>query len=112
MPMYIHESRLDDEILLAAVMAMSKRVGRAAFLRQQQAIMGRPDSLPGLSTIACPTLVLCGRQDVSAPLECHEEMARAIPNASLVVIEDCGHLSPMERPEEVTHALRGWLAGW
>ena len=59
--------------------------------------------LPGL---------LCGRQDVSAPLECHEEMARAIPNASLVVIEDCGHLAPMERPEEVTHALRGWLAGW
>ncbi len=39
-------------------------------------------------------------------------MARAIPNASLVVIEDCGHLSPMERPEEVALALRGWLAAW
>ena len=30
----------------------------------------------------------------------------------LTVIEDCGHLTPMERPEEVTAALRAWLEDW
>ena len=50
------------QIEALAVRAMTERIGRDAFLRQQAAIMGRPDSLPGLPGIACPTLVLCGRQ--------------------------------------------------
>jgi len=43
------------------------------------------------------------------PLTGHEEMAAAIPNASLVVIEDCGHLAPLERPAAVNAAMRAWL---
>ena len=72
--------------------------------------MGRPDSRPDLPRVACPTLVLCGRQDALTPLGAHEEMARAIPDARLVVVEECGHISPLERPETVTGALREWLA--
>ncbi len=66
----------------------------------------------GLAEIAGPTLVLCGRQDQPTPPECHEEMAAAIPNATPMVVEDCGQLAPMERPEAVNAALRAWLAGW
>ncbi len=110
--MYVHPDRLQDAVLADAVLAMTARVGRDAFLRQQAAIMGRPDSRPGLPGIACPTLVLCGRQDGPTPVECHQEIAAAIPGAKLTVIEDCGHLSPMERPEEVTAALRAWLGDW
>ena len=61
--MYVHPDRVEDADLADAVLAMTARVGRDAFLSQQAAIMGRPDSLPGLAKIACPTLVLCGRQD-------------------------------------------------
>jgi pimeloyl-ACP methyl ester carboxylesterase len=32
-----------------------------------------------------------------------------IPNATLAIIEHCGHMSPMERPAEVTAALLAWL---
>ncbi len=110
--MYLHPDRVEDAALADAVLAMTARVGREAFLSQQAAIMDRPDSLPGLPAIACPTLVLCGRQDGPTPVECHEEIAAAIPDAKLTVIEDCGHLSPMERPEEVTAALRQWLGDW
>ena len=46
------------------------------------------------------------------PPECHEEIVAAIPNATPVVVEDCGQLAPMERPEAVNAALRAWLAGW
>ena len=62
-----------------------------------------------LGEIRCPTLVLCGRQDQLTPLDCHMELAAGIANARLVVLEDCGHLAPMERPEVVTDALRAWL---
>jgi pimeloyl-ACP methyl ester carboxylesterase len=43
------------------------------------------------------------------PLSKHEEMAAAIPNARLVVIENCGHLSPLEKPEQVNAEMRAWL---
>ncbi len=88
---------------------MAERVGHKAFLRQQRATRERPDSRPGLAAIRCPTLLLCGRQDPLAPPALHEEMAKAIPGAELVILEDCGHLSPLEQPEAVTAALRRWL---
>jgi len=110
LPLLIHPDRLDDRALTEAVLGMAERVGKDAFLRQQRAIMGRPDSRRDLGLIHCPTLVLCGRQDERTPLAASQEMAEKIPNASLVVIEDCGHLSSMERPRAVTAVLRYWLS--
>ena len=78
-------------------------------MRKQRAIMGRTDSRPHLPRIACPTLVLCGREDASAPLRLSQEMAALVPGARLDVVERCGHMSAMERPAEVTAALRRWL---
>ncbi len=54
--------------------------------------------------------MLCGRQDALTPVALHEEMAAAIRGAKLVVVENCGHLSPLEQPDLVTAALRDWLA--
>jgi pimeloyl-ACP methyl ester carboxylesterase len=110
LPLLIHPDRLGDEALKATVMGMAERVGKEAFLRQQKAIMGRPDSRPDLGRIACPTLVLVGRQDALTPVAVHEEMAAGIPGARLVIVEDCGHLSTLEKPEAVNVALEDWLA--
>jgi pimeloyl-ACP methyl ester carboxylesterase len=104
-----HESRLSDPSVIDAFDAMARRVDKEAFLRQQRAIMGRVDSLADLSTIACPTLVLCGRQDLITPLENSQLMAGSIPGAALITLEDCGHMAPMERPAAVNAALREWL---
>lgn len=109
MPRLVHPDRLDDPGLRAVIDAMARDLGKDVFLRQQRAIIDRIDSRPYLSRIQCPTLVVCGREDIIAPVELHEEMAEAIPNASLVVIEHCGHLSPLERPEEVTQVMRSWV---
>ena len=109
LPNMVHPARLDDERLAAAVFGMAQAVGPEAFVRQEEAIIARPDSRGDLPGIACPTLVLCGRQDALTPLPLHEEMASLIPNSSLVVVEGCGHLSTLERPEEVTTVMRAWL---
>lgn len=110
LPLFVHESRLADEPLTDAISRMAESVGKDAFLRQQKAIMGRPDSRPGLAEIDCPTLVVCGREDALTPVELSEEIAGSIPGADLVLIDDCGHLSTMERPEQVNSALRAWMA--
>jgi pimeloyl-ACP methyl ester carboxylesterase len=109
LPSFIHPSRLSDQALARIITEMAERVGPEAFVRQQTANAARPDSRPDLARIACPTLVVCGRQDILTPLELSEEMARGIPNATLVVIEDCAHLPTLERPQAATALLRYWL---
>lgn len=107
LPLFLHPAHLPA--LGPTVTAMAQAVGKEAFLRQQRAILERPDSRAVLPTIGCPTLVLCGRQDQLTPPALHEEMAAAIPDATLVVLPGCGHLAPLERPEAVTAQLLAWL---
>jgi pimeloyl-ACP methyl ester carboxylesterase len=110
LPLLIHPARHEDKPLTDLVMGMAEHVGKEAFLRQQKAIMGRPDGREDLRRVSCPTLVLCGRQDAMTPLALHEEIAGLVPGARLVVVEDCGHLSTLEKPVTVTTAIRQWLA--
>ena len=109
LPRLVHPQRVQDAALAGSVQAQAQRIGADGYARQQTAIMNRPDSRPGLAAVQCPTLVLCGRQDVITPPAVHEEMAAGIPGARLVLIEDCGHLSAMEQPQAVTALLREWM---
>ena len=105
----VHPERLSDAPLLKAILDMIERMTADVFAAQIKALLARPDSAPLLPVIQCPTLVLCGRQDGWSTLARHEEMAATIPKSSLAVIENCGHMCTMERPEQVTAALMKWL---
>ncbi len=109
LPKLLHPDHLNDPAIADTVIAMAHDIGTTGFCTQQKAIMSRIDSVPSLAEIRCPTLVLCGRDDVITPVAIHEEMRDAIPNAALRVIDHCGHLSPMEQPLAVTDALQHWL---
>ena len=109
-PLLFHPDAVAEGTLAVVFKDMGHTVGPDAFCRQMTAIMGRPDSRPALAAIAVPTLVLCGRQDALSPPDWHREMADAIDGAELVILEGCGHMAPMEKPEETTAALRRWLA--
>lgn len=93
------------------VQAMAKRVGGEAFLRQQNAILNRPDSRPLLPSIAIPTLIAVGDSDVLTPPGESEEMHRQIAGSSYHVFAECGHLPPMEMPGATSQLLRRWLLG-
>ncbi|HEU5282640.1 MAG TPA: alpha/beta fold hydrolase [Burkholderiales bacterium] len=111
LPLLVHPARLHDDALVRTIQDMAERTGIAGYLRQQNAIISRADFRPHLGRIACPTLVLCGRQDAITLVGFHEEIVAGIPGARLVIVEDCGHLSTLEQPQRVTAALREWLAG-
>ena len=105
----VHPLQRNDPQLRELNRRMAEDVGPEAFIRQQQAIIGRPDSRPTLAAIACPTLVLVGEQDQLTPLDRAVEMAHGIRGARLVTVPECAHLSTLERPREVTRALLDWL---
>jgi pimeloyl-ACP methyl ester carboxylesterase len=108
-PVFVHRNRQGDEALRALVRTMAEETGSQAFVRQQRAIMTRPDCRPLLASIRCPTLVLVGDGDELTPPALSEKIAAGIAGARLVRVPDCGHLSTLERPQAVNRALVEWL---
>jgi pimeloyl-ACP methyl ester carboxylesterase len=108
-PLLVHRKRHSDQALKAVVHAMNQETGAEAYVRQQEAIMSRPDSRPGLGAINCPTLVLVGDDDQLTPPELAREMASGIRGSRLVIVPESGHLSTIEQPQAVTKALVEWM---
>lgn len=106
----VHPARLGSE-LVSRIVEMFGRRSADDFERQIQALLARPDAGPVLPTLRCPTLVLCGREDSWAPVAQHQALQQGIPGSVLAVIDDCGHMSPMEQPLAVSDALASWLNG-
>ena len=109
MARFIPAYRLPDKKLVDEVMAMCGEIGVEIYKRQEELAAIRADRRPDLPKIGCPTVVVCGRDDAATPLFLSEEMAAAIKGSELVVIEQCGHLITMEKPEETNAILRKWL---
>ena len=108
-PLFVHPARHNDVALKRAVFKMMDDTG-PTFIRQQKAIMSRPDSRSSLGAIHCPTLVLVGNEDAFTPVSAARTIADGIVGSKLDIVQDCDHLSTMERPIAVTEALRAWIA--
>jgi pimeloyl-ACP methyl ester carboxylesterase len=75
------------------------------------ALVRRDSVLDRLRQVEAPSLVIVGDEDVSLPPPCSREIASALPNSSLVVVAESGHLSSLEQPEAVTEAMLAFLDG-
>lgn len=109
-PILVHPARRQDAALLATVRRMALDTGAATFLRQQRAIMSRPDSRPSLEAITAPTLLIRGEQDGITTSAHQEEILAGIAGARLESIADCGHLPTLEAPITTNRILADWLA--
>ena len=110
-PRLVHPRRHGDERLRHIVRLMAEETGADAFIRQQRAIIGRPDSRPTLESIRCATLVLVGDSDELTPPDRAAEIAAGIRGARLITVPECGHISTLEQPSYVTQALLELLRG-
>lgn len=107
--MSLHPDRAADAALLDRMQAMGARLGQDAFLRQSR--LDRHGDADQLGAIACPTLVVAGAQDRLRSLAEAEELHAGIPGSELTVIEDVGHMIPMEAPDMLLRVVGGWLDG-
>ena len=104
----LHPKERDNEVLIERVRAMGVRLGGEVFRRQS--MLDRPGDLERSGEIHCPTLVVAAAQDQLRSLEEAREMAAAIPGAELAVIDDTGHMIPIEAPRRLLDVIVPWLA--
>ena len=104
-----HPEQAADPELRSAYVEFVLRAGADQLVRQNRAVMARPDARAHLPAVRCPTLVMCGDRDQLTPPDHSHEIATLVPGARLAQASRCGHMLTMEKPEEVNAALRGWL---
>ncbi len=95
----------------AVVSSVKKMLERNlfAFANQEKAMIQREDCIASLDSINCPTLIIHSENDAVFQYEDSYFLATKIKHTTLVVIENCGHMSPMESPKQVTELMRIWL---
>jgi pimeloyl-ACP methyl ester carboxylesterase len=108
-PVTVHPSRLNDAALRAAAIGMWQDVGNATYQRQRRAVVDRPDLRPHLRNLEVPVLIACGQDDQVLPPALSQELALFVPHARVVFIEQCGHMTPLEHPDDLARLLRQWL---
>jgi pimeloyl-ACP methyl ester carboxylesterase len=110
MARFIPAYRLPDKALVDEVVAMCREIGVEIYKRQEAIAAIRPDRRGDLAKIKCPTIVVCGRDDAATPVALSQEIAAGIKGSELVVVEQCGHLVTMEKPQETNAILAKWLS--
>jgi len=103
----LHPDREGDPVLIGRLRDMQIRLGPE--VHRRQAAIVRLDGYADLERIACPSLVIACRQDRMRSFDETERMARHLPRARFEVIEDCGHMAPLEKPGELAALLRTWI---
>lgn len=102
-------SREDRPDLVGRVRAMITATPMSGITGDLMGMADRPDSVPLLKEIACPTLVLVGELDTATPPADARLMAETIPGASLAIIPAAAHLANLEQPEAFNRALLPFL---
>lgn len=105
----MHPDHVNDARLTGIVHRMALETGIDTFVRQQSAIIARPDNAPFMAEVRCPTLIVVGADDQITPLKIAQETAVGIAGSRLEIIPKCGHLPTLEQPEALNACLRKWL---
>lgn len=98
----LHPDHRSDAIM-ARVQAMSQRLGGEIFERQSQLV--RTDDTARLRDIACPTLIVAAAQDELRSFAESQHLQEHIPRSTMTIIQNCGHLIPLEQPELLAAAI-------
>lgn len=108
-PFMIHANRHQDDALKQSIRLMVLRNEVDDLQGQLQAAQDRADQSQYLGRISHKVYIVCGDSDNWNPPQLHQRMHEALADSELVVIADCGHMAPMEKPAEVNALLLRWL---
>lgn len=109
LPPMMGKQGLADAALVARLDEMIAHSTPETFAGQIKALVERPDAEAALATVTVPTLLLSATEDQWSPPAQHEEMLTMVPHAKLVIVQNAGHMAPVEQPEAVAAAMRDWL---
>jgi pimeloyl-ACP methyl ester carboxylesterase len=104
-----HPDNAADPRITQAYLEFVLRAGAQQLIRQNRAVMSRPDARLHLPRIACPALVMGGDADQLTPPDHADEIAGLIRGSQRLLVPRCGHMLTMERPDVVNAAMLRWL---
>lgn len=105
----VHPDRARETGFCQTILSMQLEFPEAAYRNQSKAIIEGRENLSLLNAIRCPTLLIHGREDCFFPVEECECIHNRIACSRMTIVEDCGHMIPLERPQATTALLRVWL---
>ena len=105
LPRYLHRQQPEHRAL---ILEMARELGLDCFRAQTAALAGRQNANETLRALDCPTLIIGSTEDPLCPPAVQTEMHRMVEHSDLLLLDNCGHFSTLERPTEVSHALRNW----
>ena len=106
-----HPDQARDPDMVDSYLRLILAAGAQQLIKQNRAVMARPDARIHLPRLRVPTLVMCGDADQLTPPECSREIASLVADAQLVMVPRCGHMLTMEKPAVINAALLAWLEG-
>lgn len=107
-PNYLAAANRGDAAMLALLREMALALGPDVFVRQSEALRTRPDLRHVLPALDAPVLLMCGAEDRLCPPDWHQALAGDARVATLHVVQDAGHMLPLEQPAALAAALTSW----
>lgn len=108
-PLNVFPERRNDSALMRQIEISQSQFPESGMINQLKAVLTGGDTTLYLQNISCPTLIINGRQDAFFSVDHSKQLASNIPNANLVIIEECGHLPSIEQPQAMTALMRLWI---
>lgn len=108
-PNYLAGDNRADSRLLSLLRDMALALGPDTFIAQSEALRTRIDYRAPAAALDCPMFIAGGAEDRLCPPQWHRELAASVLRPTLYIIEDAGHMLPLEQPARLAAALGPWL---
>ncbi|MGB0521786.1 MAG: alpha/beta fold hydrolase [Flammeovirgaceae bacterium] len=105
----VHPNHIKPAVM-EAIKAMDKRLGKAVLIAQLEATSKRISLMHRLEEFNFPVFLIGSSDDTLVPQTDLLEMYQYLDDGKLLFLEECGHMIPLEKPQEVAHALMDWLS--
>ncbi|MDA3938004.1 MAG: alpha/beta hydrolase [Spirochaetia bacterium] len=110
LPFLVHPSRTGDPLIRNAVYDMAEKYGLNRLRSHAEALSLRRNYSGTLGSVNCPVLIIHGKEDKLCPKEYHQHIKTLISKSRRIEIDNCGHLSSLEKHDLVSTHLNTWLS--
>jgi pimeloyl-ACP methyl ester carboxylesterase len=106
---FLHSDNHQNEALISIIKKMDADLGKDVLIRQLKATSKRIDITNKLNIINAPTLFIGAKQDALVSFLEVVALKDEIPNSLAIVLKNCGHMIPLEKPKEIAEIINNYL---